>query len=123
MKPTQFDCVQFFYEHAGYGYNPKTETPEEGRMRGAKSLAAAERLASEHGVQFEWYQDGLTNREWTDEGEEYQTWACRMIYQGETLDALGGVDFGQDGSPWGDNYARVVEAELALQFEPNESDD
>ena len=29
---------QFFYDHAGWSYDPKTETPEQGRERCAKDL-------------------------------------------------------------------------------------
>jgi hypothetical protein len=34
---------------------------------------------------------------------------------GKVVQSLGGVDFGRDGDPWGQPYARVVEAELALE--------
>src|SRR4051812_20711304 len=36
------DREQFFYDHAGYGYDPKAETAEQGRERCARELAAAE---------------------------------------------------------------------------------
>jgi hypothetical protein len=33
--------------------------------------------------------------------------------EGTVVANLGGVDFGRDVEPWGNPYARVVEAELA----------
>ena len=68
MTPTQTLTAdqQFFFDCACHSYDPRTETPEQGRTRCALDLAAAEA-------------------------------------------------FGRDGSPWGDPYRRVVEAELAGQ--------
>jgi hypothetical protein len=34
---------------------------------------------------------------------------------GKIVQSLCFIDFGRDGSPWGDSYKRVVEAELALE--------
>lgn len=45
---------QFFYEHAGYSYDPLTETPEQGRQRGATVLAQAERESRDAGDSYEW---------------------------------------------------------------------
>ncbi len=36
------NAEQFFYNNAGYSYNPKSETPAEGNARCAKALAMAE---------------------------------------------------------------------------------
>jgi hypothetical protein len=47
----------FFYKHAGYGYNPATETPEEGRLRCATELAEAESVAKARGWQVVWSDD------------------------------------------------------------------
>ena len=57
-------AVEFFVENAGYSYNPKTETPEEGQRRTAMALAEAEREGSDAGLSFSWdvdeeYSDGL----------------------------------------------------------------
>lgn len=111
----------FFFKHAGWSYNPQTESPSQGRTRCAIVLAEAEARAASHGVQFFWDFDGMTNREWTDEGEEYGTWACTAYYQGENIANICGVDFGNGGEPWGDPYARVVQAEILCEWEgPNE---
>lgn len=116
MKTTK-QAIAFFYEHAGYSYRPDRETQEAGRRRCAKSLAQAEALASAAGVSFEWSLDGLTNREWTDNGPEYGTWQCISRLNGKVIASLCGVDFGPDKEPWDDPYRRVVQAELALEAE------
>ena len=109
-------AVSFFYANAGYGWNPKKETQEQGRMRCAKALARAERKASIAGYSYLWELDGMTNREWTDEGEETPTWQGRMFdADGVCVAGLYGIDFGS-GEPWGNPYRRVVEAELALEW-------
>lgn len=48
---------KFFYNHAGFSYDPKTETPEQGRARCAKLLAKAEEFAIEESIRFEWMPD------------------------------------------------------------------
>lgn len=119
--PTLEDPAElFFFRHAGFSYGPG-ETPLAGRVRCAKQLAAAERTAKERDVTFEWEQDDITNREHTDEGPEYYLWACvARDATGAVFASLGGVDFGHnDGNPrepWGSDYARVVEAELACEL-------
>jgi hypothetical protein len=107
---------QFFYDHAGYIYDPATETREQGRRACAVELAAAEAWASEAGIAYEWQPDDTTNREFTDEGPEYHLWACHMgdRANGVHMGSLSGIDLGPDSHPCRDNYARVVEAELAL---------
>lgn len=106
----------FFLKNAGFSYDPKKETPFKGRVRGARSLAEAERRASAEGCTFEWTQDDTTNREFTDEGAEYPLWHCLMRdAAGKAVGSLGGVDFGEDGAPWGDPYRRVIEAEMACE--------
>lgn len=127
MRPTQklTPAQRFFFEQAGYSYG-QGETPEQGRTRCAITLAAAEAQASAAGVQFRWEPDGMTNREWTDEGNEYGTWACAAFYNGECIGSLCGVDFGDGGKPWGDPYARVVQAEIVSEWsgpDENESEE
>lgn len=107
---------QFFYDHAGYSYDPKRETPEQGRRKCARLLARAERKGSEAGLSFEWQHDDITSDEFKSSGSPWRLWACvcRSV-DGEILSSLGGIDFGRDGEPWGDTYRRVIEAELALE--------
>lgn len=48
------EAVQFFHKHAGWSYDPKRETRDEGRLRCARELAEAERRAGELGLTVEW---------------------------------------------------------------------
>lgn len=123
MKPYQpktepmSKAAQFFFEHAGSSYNPARETPEQGRERCARNLAAAEGIAREAGVSFAWSEDpDVDSSDWRDDCKPYATWEC-VAYDaaGNACGSLGGIDFGPDGSPYGDNYRRVVEAELAAE--------
>ena len=112
--------IRFFFKNAGYSYNPKTETKLRGRWRCARELAEAEASATARDLSFEWSQDDITNREFTDEGPEYYLWQCVCRDpSGAVLSSLGGVDFGYELDPrrwkWMDNYRRVVEAELAAE--------
>lgn len=111
------DPVGFFYQHAGYSYNPATETPEQGRRKCARALARAERAGSDAGLGFRWSIDPDTDSsDWNDDPEPWAQWVCECVdADGETVACLGGIDFGRDGEPWGDPYQRVVEAELAAE--------
>lgn len=121
MMATKLSPVEFFYEHAGYGYDPKKETEEQGKRRNAESLAAAERRASDEGLSFEWSVDPhIDSSDFEDSGESWQLWDCLCRSEsGEVLASLGGIDFGRDGEPWNDPYRRVVEAELAQEGLPD----
>ena len=91
---------QFFFDNAGYSYDPKTETPEQGRAKCAQRLAEAEAEADRRG----WWV------EWTDDGEEdgAQRWCALLRDSGSAvLGSLGGLDV--CAGP----YTRVVAAELA----------
>ena len=91
---------QFFFDNAGYSYNPETETPEQGRTRCAQRLAAVEEEADRRG----WWV------EWADDGEEdgAPRWCALLRDSGSAvLGSLGGIDV--CAGP----YARVVAAELA----------
>lgn len=114
---------KFFFEHAGYGRNPD-ETEAQARTRGAVELAAAEAMARDEGVSFQWSVDAdVTSADWIEAGQDgsrdhnpWETWMCvARDEDGKHIGSLGGVDFGRGGSPWGDPYRRVVEAELALE--------
>jgi len=115
---------QFFYDNAGFSWNKEKETEYEGHVRCAISLAEAEKVAKEVGITFEWDVDGdINSSEWRDDVEPYATWNCvAQGPDGEVFTSLCGIDFGPEGSPSGFNsandYGRVVEAELALEYEP-----
>lgn len=117
-KPKQQTTYQFFHEHAGYSYDPKTETKQQGRARCAKALADAERRGREQGLSFAWSVDPDTDSsEFSDEKPAWALWQCVCRDQPGTVRAsLHAIDFGRDGFPCASEpYARVVEAELALE--------
>ena len=110
-------AIDFFLEHAGWSYNPATQTPEEGRLECARKLAEAEQAGSEAGLSFEWSIDQtIDSSEFDDSDEPWALWGCvcRTI-EGGWVSSLGGIDFGRFGTPWGQSYRRVVEAELAQE--------
>lgn len=96
MTPTE----QFFFDNAGYSYDPKVETLEQGRAKCAQRLAAAEAEADRRGLWVEWVDD--------DEEDGAPRW-CALLRDSNSaiLNSLGGIDV--CAGP----YARVVAAELA----------
>jgi len=126
MKP--LNPYQFFFKHAGSSYNPATETRMQGRIRGARALAKAERLARQRGYCFQWsIHPHSSSADWISNNEDggrncspWQVWQCALHGEGATFQgtvgaSLHSIDFGRDGTPWGDPYRRVVEAELAQE--------
>jgi hypothetical protein len=108
---------QFFYDHAGWGYHPDKETPEEGRRRGARALVEAERYARDHDWWYRWDSElGMIDHvtEFVCYDTEPETCESCALYaeDGELLGSLGCID---DATP---EYRRVVEAELALEAMP-----
>lgn len=108
----------FFLKHAGYSYDPKTETPKAGRSRCARQLAKAERDARALGYTFEW-DDDPDGYDSQARKEGVQTCESCVCLDGEdpadgdrnrhVLASLGGI---WDATR---EYQRVVEAELALE--------
>jgi hypothetical protein len=117
MKLTENE--QFFYDHAGYGFNPSNgETAEDGKIRGARALALAEATAEAKGITFRWEDDWEigSHKEFFgpdsayDDHEPDTCEQCDAIdASGEVLASLGCVDDA------GKDYRRVVEAELAAE--------
>lgn len=108
----------FFYEHAGYGHDPKTQTAEQGRVEYAIALALAEEQAKGLGWEFEWTNDwGVgSHKDYYGAGscyEDSEPNTCEFCVckdeNGETLASLGCID---DATR---DYRRVVEAELASE--------
>lgn len=102
------EAVAFFQKHAGYSYDPKTETEAEGRLRNARSLARAEMAAKSRGWHVEWKHDP---EPWDPGDTDYEPKevliAVLLDENGQWQGSLGGI-----ADP-DRNYARVVEAELA----------
>lgn len=116
-------AVAFFLEHAGWSYNPATETPEQGRLRCARSLAKAERwLSEQNGHQVKWVEDTDYSPDDYDYPPENDTpglaWGCVIDLDGERGASLWAITFEGNGEPWGKPYARVVVAELAYELMP-----
>jgi hypothetical protein len=104
--------VKFFYDHAGYSYDPNTETRIQGRKRCARNLADAEEQARANNWSFEWQDD------WSvcDHVQEFDTYTeqpktCEgCILRDESGKVLASLWCIDDADA---NYRRVVEAELA----------
>jgi hypothetical protein len=113
---------KFFYDHAGFSYDPKTETKEQGRRRVAKKLAAAEAKAEEKEWSVEWEHEQDPDISWMDEEQlaDYENGRIEMLSatlydaEGRVIGSLGGNAL--DGRSSSRNpQARVIEAELALE--------
>ena len=118
-------AVEFFKAQAGYGYNPETETPDEGKQRCAEQLAQAETLAKQLGYFAVWEQDqdGCVGCDCQSpdcacsNGDEHECLVCLLYDGSKPLDE--GVmwpvaSLGSVCQP-SREYMRVVEAELALE--------
>jgi hypothetical protein len=111
LTPTQL----FFFENAGYSYDPKTETPEQGRRRCAVSMAADEEyvtnLINSTGWHYEWTYDQDIDDSWMTDEERAKdhTWECCTLFDGDdnVMASCGGIVDADH------NYRRVMEAELA----------
>lgn len=101
---------RFFFEHAGYSYDPKTQTAEQGRLDCAKVMAAAEALFQEVEACCNWaFRVGADHDCSAEDGEprfdmriEDADGRCRAL--------LGGIDDG------GTTYSRIVRANLACEL-------
>lgn len=102
------EAEQFFFEHAGYSYDPKRETEEQGRIRYAQELAEAEQWAHRQGIVFFWDSDP----------DQADHWVCEARLHNRTMTALFDIDLAS--SPELDDYARVVPAEMALDLMESE---
>ena len=115
--PQEFqERIAFFHEHAGWSYNPATETPEAGRQRSAERLAVAELLIERAGAAVTWHEDwslGTTHAHYycdeayPDGGPETCEFAT-LDLDGKVLATVGCIDDADEA------YRRVIAAELAL---------
>lgn len=112
---TRQSAFVFFHANAGNSWNPETETEMEGRNRSAQRLVDAEQWAWDQGIEYRWEEDVQPDRSGIDHNAPL--WVCIAYHDGEIIESMGGIDLGE-GDPWpnssGRTYARVVEAELAL---------
>lgn len=108
---------QFFYDNAGFSYDPKTETQEQGKERCARELAAAETWACQEGLNYQVEPDPDSDESFMDDApQEYQDKWRGTAWQVLLWDAEGTRLLASLGGCYGDsNYRRVVKAELALE--------
>lgn len=115
-------AYRFFYANAGSSYDPKRETKQQGRARGARLLAKAERDAANLGYTFSWREDYADYKNslwdhayWCQDAaagveHTHEVWGCVMLDENEQhAQSLWAII---DPSA---AYRRVVEAELALE--------
>ena len=110
---------QFFYDNAGYSYDPKTETEQRGRERGACELAAAETFATEQGWSCDWEPEQENPRDVFGDPDpvngpfydpENEFFVCLLRDEnGKVIESLGMIEAPSR------EYRRVVEAELASE--------
>lgn len=114
-------AIDFFYKNAGYGYDPKKETPEQGRRRGARALATAEQYALDHGWTFKWEDDphGWDSLGDVDPAEVSEVLGVVLYDEdGKVLGSLGGILMGKNHAH-NQRDGRVFEAEVALEAMPS----
>lgn len=112
------DDEAFFYAHAGYSYNPKIETGEQGRIRGARELAAAEAHGKAQGWWTELRRDSDVMEDDVDtvgrvaRGEIINLCVILHNSDNEIIGVLGGVTVKDESDP----YLRVVAADLMCEY-------
>lgn len=136
------DAVAFFREHAGYSYDPRTESPAQGRERSARALAESENAYRDDcGVFVVWEHDDVgscSNFDDVDRSDcepyafytallcvetvgksDVLVWDDRSFCErsGRVVASLGAIDLGEFGNPYTDPYARVIVAEMYTEFE------
>jgi hypothetical protein len=105
----------FFYRNAGYSYDSKTETPEQGRLRCAKELADAETIGQRLGYVLEWDFDECPDLSWMSDEErehDHEVLCCRIPDPENTRHSLASLYGITDPDS---RYRRVIEAELAAE--------
>jgi hypothetical protein len=118
VKTAKQQAYLFFLRNAGYCYDPKTQTKQQGKSEGARKLAAAERDARAMGYTFEWTQDvdGCIGCSCDSPdcdcsaGRPHECLVCLMRdAAGICCQALGSI------CKPSREYRRVIEAELAIE--------
>lgn len=103
QEPALTTAEQFFYDHAGWSYDPVRESPEQGRRWWAKRLAKAEKEIREL--------KGFLGYGWEPDpdGDREDCFIC-ILYVGQYWNGTGMVDNPTLA------HKRVVEAELADEY-------
>jgi hypothetical protein len=84
----------FFWTHAGYSYNPQTQTRAQGRKECAQALADAETRGRAAGLSFDWSVDpDASSADFSDKKPAWALWQCLCVDRsGGVRSALGGID-------------------------------
>jgi hypothetical protein len=107
---------KFFYKHAGFCFDPQTETRAQGKRRCAVEMAEAEAYMQDVGWYCEWSEDWEigSHKDYYGKGSCYEDrepntceYCILFDENGDMLASLGCID---DASA---DYRRVIEAELA----------
>lgn len=111
---------QFFYDNAGYSYDPATETSEQGRERCAREMARAEAYGREQGWEVEWAWDNNPDESFVDDwnpaeqaewkSQEHECFVALLRDRSDNVLASCGGIF-DPSKP----YMQVMEAELMLE--------
>ena len=107
-------AYHFFLEHAGYSWNPETQTRMQGRIECAKreTVFLDACRVSDVGISWEDDPDGCA---WADDDHKPEQVECAAIWHRDEsgrisyLASLGGID---DADA---NYRRVIRAEMAVE--------
>jgi hypothetical protein len=109
-------AIKFFVEHAGFSYDPKTQTPAQGKALRARALARAERQAANLGFTFEWSEDSCIGCDCSSDtcacghGDPHECLCCIVRNaEGKVIGSLGSI------CEPSREYRRVIEAELAQE--------
>ena len=71
--------TQFFYDNAGYSYDPKLESQEQGKIRCAIFLANATKWAFKEGISFQWDVDqDSDSTHFSNETPAWPLYQCSM---------------------------------------------
>jgi hypothetical protein len=112
--------IVFFYLHAPYRFDPKTETVGQGRRCTAAALAGAECwLAQQPGHTIHWEND--PEADYTGIPHRGPLYLCVVRVPGVGEECMGSIDLGRprrDRDPLAHPQTRVAVARLALQLMP-----
>ena len=108
----------FFYQNAGYSYDPKIQTEDQGHIESAKRYAKTEQSILERGLTFEWYDDpdgciGCDCGSSDCDCASKRRHTCLVCVARDTEDQVV-ASLGSICEP-SREYRRVIQAELAME--------
>jgi|ERR1019366_5479248 hypothetical protein len=106
------DLEDFFYEHAGWSYQPPNETSEQGKRRCAKELSEAFNEFRNENTYVSWHIDEIDSSDFDSDSEPRPLYCATLYYGTKIVGSLGGIDISDSSDP----YAKVIEAEMWQEF-------